>query len=169
MCDYLIESWTWSLSYWLTKHLTTQALNNKYYALFFVLKQTTKVQLAKMCRKIAKTVSHIAVEILIPTLAQILELDSAGEASSSPSLTGSECANIGSIQEHVVKLNEDGLPKRPGSGRHYYSSHTPTPRSSTRYVHRPHFNCVPDLTDLSTVYILNSNQLFHTLHSIWHV
>ncbi|XP_036814012.1 uncharacterized protein LOC110500882 isoform X2 [Oncorhynchus mykiss] len=92
---------------------------------------TTKVQLAKMCRKIAKTVSHIAVEILIPTLAQILELDSAGEASSSPSLTGSECANIGSIQEHVVKLNEDGLPKRPGSGRHYYSSHTPTPRSST--------------------------------------
>ncbi|XP_052315402.1 uncharacterized protein LOC118391940 isoform X1 [Oncorhynchus keta] len=91
---------------------------------------TTKVQLAKMCRKIAKTVSHIAVEILIPTLAQILELDSAGEASSSPSLTGSECANISSIQEHVVKLNEDGLPKRPGSGRSLCSQWARTPSAT---------------------------------------
>lgn len=161
-----------------------------------------------MYRKIAKTVSHMAVEILILTLAQILELDAAGEASSSPSLTGSECANIASIQERVVKLNEESLPKRPGSGRSlcsqrikspypssfefeqrlelirehrfhnrelrtsssgrlYYSSHTPTPRSSTRYVHQPHFNCVPDLSDLSTVYILNSSQLFLTHYTAY--
>lgn len=63
------------------------------------MKQTTKAHLAKMYRKIAKTVSHMAVEILILTLAQILELDAAKEASASPSLTGSECEHPGTCGE----------------------------------------------------------------------
>ncbi|XP_064796688.1 uncharacterized protein LOC135516358 [Oncorhynchus masou masou] len=114
-----------------------------------MINPTTKVQLAKMCKKIAKTVSHIAVEILIPTLAQILELDSAGEASSSPSLTGSECANIASIQEHVVKLNEDGLPKRTGSGRSLCSPRARTPSPSATDFEQSHMVTFDD-KDLST-------------------
>ncbi|CAB1351748.1 unnamed protein product [Coregonus sp. 'balchen'] len=101
-------------------------------------KKTTKVHLAKMCRKIAKTVSHIAVEILIPTLAQILELDAAKEASSSPSLTGSLCANNASIQEHVVKFNEQGLPKWPGSGKSLCSQRVKTPYSSATDFEQSH-------------------------------
>lgn len=41
----------------------------------------------------------MAVEILILTLAQILELDAAKEASASPSLTGSECEHPGTCGE----------------------------------------------------------------------
>ncbi|XP_041738412.2 uncharacterized protein LOC121571153 isoform X2 [Coregonus clupeaformis] len=110
---------------------------------------TTKVHLAKMCRKIAKTVSHIAVEILIPTLAQILELDAAKEASSSPSLTGSLCANNASIQEHVVKFNEQGLPKWSGSGKSLCSQRVKTPYSSATDFEQSHMVTFDD-KDLST-------------------
>lgn len=73
----------------------------------------TKVHLVKMCLEDSEnSSSHI--EILIPALEHILKLGAAREASSSPSLTGSECANIASIQEHVVRMNE-GLLKNPGS------------------------------------------------------
>lgn len=58
--------------------------------------------------------SHIAVEILIPALEHILKLDAAREASFTPSLTGSECANIASIQElkslAVKSTTQDSLP-----------------------------------------------------------